>query len=56
VVLGGQLSYNDMVACSGPLGDDEQSRQFDPIETTRFGFYARLLWDALLGDERLVTR
>jgi exodeoxyribonuclease V gamma subunit len=56
VVLGGQLSFNDMVACSGPLGDHEQIRTFDPCERTRFGFYARLLWDALLEHESLVSR
>jgi exonuclease V gamma subunit len=56
MVLGGQLPYNDMVACSGPLSDEERARAFDPPERTRFGFYARLLWDALLEHEQLDSR
>ena len=31
-----QLSFDDMVSCSGPLGDDER-HDFDPSERTRFG-------------------
>ncbi|HWD55743.1 MAG TPA: exodeoxyribonuclease V subunit gamma [Acidimicrobiales bacterium] len=55
LALGGLLSYNDMVACSGPLGDDDVLT-FDPSERTRFGYYARLLWDGLLVHERVVSR
>jgi exodeoxyribonuclease V gamma subunit len=56
LALGGLLSYNDMVSCSGPLSDDEDGEAFDPSERTRFGFYARLLWEGLLDHERVVSR
>jgi exodeoxyribonuclease V gamma subunit len=56
VVLGGILSFNEMVACSGALGDVESAQNFDPPERTRFGFYARLLWDGLLEHEKVVNR
>ncbi len=54
--LGGLLSYNDMVSCSGPLGDDAGAGApaFDPSERTRFGYYARLFRDGLLVHERVV--
>jgi hypothetical protein len=55
-VLGGILSFNEMVACSGALGHVESAQNFDPPERTRFGFYARLLWDGLLEHEKVVNR
>jgi exodeoxyribonuclease V gamma subunit len=56
LALGGLLSYNDMVSCSGPLGEDAGAQTFDPFERTRFGYFARLLWDGLLEHERVVNR
>ncbi|HWF17009.1 MAG TPA: exodeoxyribonuclease V subunit gamma [Acidimicrobiales bacterium] len=56
LALGGLLSYNDMVSCSGPIGDDDGAQAYDPSERTRFGYYARLLWDGLLVRERVVSR
>ena len=55
-VLGGPISYNELVARSGEIGDAERSPSFDPPERTRFGFYARYLWDALLDHEEVVNR
>jgi exodeoxyribonuclease V gamma subunit len=51
IVLGDVLTFNDMVTRSGALGDDELSLGCDPGEHTRFGFYARVLWDGLLEHE-----
>ncbi len=56
LALGGLLSYNDVVSCSGPLGDEDGEQAFDPPERTWFGYYARLLWDGLLVHERVVSR
>ena len=56
LVLGGHLSFNDMVVRSGVPGDDEAAWCVDPAEGARFGFYARLLWDGLLRQERVTSR
>jgi exodeoxyribonuclease V gamma subunit len=56
LALGGLLSYNGMVSCSGTPGADEGALTFDPAERTRFGYYARLLWDGLLVHERVISR
>jgi hypothetical protein len=46
-----------MVARSGAPGEDEPERSsFTPRESTRFGLYARRLWDGLLEHETVVSR
>ena len=56
IVLGDVLTFNEMVTRSGALGDDELSLGCDPGEHTRFGFYARVLWDGLLEHETVRNR
>jgi exodeoxyribonuclease V gamma subunit len=54
-VLGGQLSFKELVAQSGLL-DEEECDRLVPPETSRFGLYARLLWGGLLEHETLRSR
>jgi exodeoxyribonuclease V gamma subunit len=50
-VLGSELSFAEMVRLSGTSDGDRRCDVLDPPETTRFGLYARLLWDDLLAHE-----
>jgi exodeoxyribonuclease V gamma subunit len=50
----GELSFKDLVQLSGRADEDGLAR-FSPPETSRFGLYARLLWDGLLQHETLVS-
>jgi exodeoxyribonuclease V gamma subunit len=54
-VFGEPLSFNELMTRSGAPDDDEPCPvlDFDQPERTRFGLYARLLWDELLRHERL---
>jgi exodeoxyribonuclease V gamma subunit len=54
LVLGQALAFGAMVECTGaPLSDEGG---WDPLEATRFGLYARRIWDGLLADEEIVDR
>jgi exodeoxyribonuclease V gamma subunit len=50
-VLGPHVSFHDMVRLSGTPDGDERCDALDPPEKTRFGLYARLVWDDLLARE-----
>jgi len=52
LVLGGERTITDLLAASPRI--DEQ--QWNPAETTRFGIYARRIWDDLLAHETLDDR
>jgi exodeoxyribonuclease V gamma subunit len=54
LVLGGGLAFDAMVACTGAPRSDEAA--WDPTEFSRFGLYARLVWDGLLAHEEIVDR
>ena len=54
LVLGAALAFDAMVAGSGQPDRDE--RGWEPAEDSRFGVYARRLWDGLLAHEQLVDR
>jgi exodeoxyribonuclease V gamma subunit len=56
MVLGGQLSFAEMVETAGPIRDDESGGGWDGAEDTRFGRYARRLWGGLLAGEELVEQ
>ena len=51
----GELSFKDLVSLSGPADEDGLAR-FAPLETSRFGLYARLLWGGLLEHETVRSR
>ena len=54
LVLGDGLPFGAMVECTGvPLIDEIG---WDPSEPTRFGLYARRVWDGLLAHEEIVHR
>ncbi len=54
LVLGDALGFGAMVECAGtPLSDEVG---WDPSEATRFGLYARRIWDGLLAHEEIVDR
>jgi len=53
LVLDGVRRFEDLLA---PPLSDEQGPGWDSSEATRFGRYARRLWDALLRYEELTTR
>jgi exodeoxyribonuclease V gamma subunit len=54
LVLGGGLTFESMVACSGaPLSDEAA---WDPTEPSRFGLYAGRLWAGLLAHEEIVQQ
>ncbi len=52
LVLGAALPFDAMVARVGAPDADE--RGWEPTEDSRFGTYARRLWDGLLGHEQMV--
>ncbi len=54
LVLGAPLAFDAMVARSGQPDSDE--RGWEPSEDSRFGAYARRLWDGLLAHEQMVDR
>jgi exodeoxyribonuclease V gamma subunit len=56
VVLGEQLSFDDMVSCAGSPREDEVGGRGSPLEASRFGLYAGRLWDGLLQREEIVDR
>ncbi len=61
LVLGGVLSFAEMVAASGrpradETGTDETGAGWDEGEESRFGRYAHRLWDGLLAEEHLEQR
>jgi exodeoxyribonuclease V gamma subunit len=55
LVLGAELTYAEMVARAGLLDPDELPED-GPREATRFGLYARRLWDGLLEFERVANQ
>ncbi len=54
LVFGDALSLEDLLARSGTPRPDESG--WEPAEATRFGAYARRLWDGLLACEQVVDR
>ena len=54
LVLGGERSFEALLA-EAPRAD-EQGDGWDVFETTRFGRYARRVWDDLLACEEVVDR
>ena len=54
LVLGGILSFDELTA--EPPRPDEQGDGWDANETTRFGRYARRLWDFVLAHEAVFER
>jgi len=56
LVLGGELSFVEMVARSGVPGDDDAVEGAVPGESSRFGLYARRLWDGLLEFEKITNQ
>lgn len=54
LVLGGSLAFESMVACAGAPQSEEAA--WDPTEPSRFGLYARRLWEGLLAHEEIVDR
>jgi exodeoxyribonuclease V gamma subunit len=54
LVLGEGLAFQAMVECSGAARPDEA--EWDPSQSTRFGLYARRIWDGLLAHEQIVDR
>jgi exodeoxyribonuclease V gamma subunit len=54
LALGGELAFGAMVERAGaPVADEVP---WDPAEPTRFGAYARRMWDGLLQHEEIVDR
>jgi len=56
LVLGGDLSFVEMVARSGVPGVEEAGGGVVPGEPSRFGLYARRLWDGLLEAEKVASQ
>ncbi len=54
LVLGGERSMEELLA--EPPRPDESGEGWDATETTRFGRYARRVWDDLLAREEVVDR
>jgi exodeoxyribonuclease V gamma subunit len=54
LVRGGILSFDELTA--EPPRPDEQGDGWDETETTRFGRFARRLWDRLLAHEAVFER
>jgi exodeoxyribonuclease V gamma subunit len=51
LVLGGVLAFDDLLA-DAPRTDEG----WEPSEATRFGRYARRMWDGVLASEELTSR
>jgi len=56
LVLGGELSFVEMVARSGASGNDQADEDAVSGESSRFGLYARRLWDGLLEFEKIANQ
>ncbi len=54
LVLGSPLTFDEMLSRGGSPQGDEAA--WEPSEDTRFGVYARRLWDGLLAREQVVDR
>jgi exodeoxyribonuclease V gamma subunit len=54
LVLGGERTFEELLA--EPPRPDESGDGWDPTETTRFGRYARRMWDDLLACEEVVDQ
>jgi hypothetical protein len=54
LVRGGILSFDELTA--EPPRPDEEGEGWDETETTRFGRFARRLWDRLLAHEAVFER
>ena len=54
LVLGGVMTFGERLA--EPARADEAGDGWDAAETTRFGRYARRMWDGVLAREELVDR
>ncbi len=54
LVLGSALDFEAVIALAGVPHDDETGGRWPSAEHTRFGLYARRLWDDLLDHEQLV--
>ncbi|HEX3539328.1 MAG TPA: exodeoxyribonuclease V subunit gamma [Acidimicrobiales bacterium] len=54
LVLGGKRPLREVIA--PPPGDDESEAEWPGDEPSRFGAYARRLWDGLLDVEEVVER
>jgi exodeoxyribonuclease V gamma subunit len=54
LVLAGVVSFDWLLSRCGAPRDDERGEGWDDSEPTRFGRYARRLWDGLLDHEQLV--
>jgi exodeoxyribonuclease V gamma subunit len=54
LVLGGVRTFAELL--EQPPRPDEQGDGWDPAERTRFGRYARRMWDGLLSSEELTDR
>ncbi len=56
LVLGAGLSYVEMVAHSGVRGSEDAGEADASRESSRFGLFARRLWDGLLDFERISSQ
>jgi exodeoxyribonuclease V gamma subunit len=54
LVLGADVSFDDMVGRCGRPSDEEGA--WEASEASRFGVYARRLWDGLLAHEQVTDR
>jgi hypothetical protein len=54
LLLGDDVTFDDVLGvCGAPVGDEGD---WEASEATRFGVYARRLWDGLLAHERVTER
>ncbi|MGH8975158.1 MAG: hypothetical protein ACRD0C_18390, partial [Acidimicrobiia bacterium] len=56
LVHGGQATMADLLSAKPAAGESDPTAGWDPNEDTRFGRYARRLWDGLLDLEDLDDR
>ena len=56
LVLGDRLSLRRPWSSAPGAPDDDEAAAGDPREPTRFGLYARRLWDGLLAHEQVVDQ
>ena len=54
LVLGGERTLEELLAAAPRV--DESGESWEMAETTRFGRYARRMWDDLLAVEEVVDR
>ena len=55
LVYGGQLAFAELIAAA-PRGPTSRRTRGRRQRRTRFGVYARRLWDGLLAHEALIDR